>query len=119
MDRTERRTVNEFSCAVDINAQHAVAHLSGDLDMTGDHGLIERLRPIATAGRDLVVDLAGIDFFGTAGLWALDELNRHALAAGGSIRLSAPPAPVRRLLAVTGSPYRFDILEQSPPAPQS
>jgi anti-sigma B factor antagonist len=103
--------VNRFTCALDIDDRHAVAHLNGDLDMTTVQCLVERLRPIATAGRDLVVDLAGIDFFGTAGLRALDELDRHALAAGGSIRLSQPPALVCRLLAVTGSANRFAIAE--------
>jgi anti-anti-sigma regulatory factor len=56
-------------------------------------------------------------FFGTAGLVALDELDRHATAAGGSIRLSQLPAPVRRLLAMTGSANRFDILEHGSDSP--
>jgi anti-sigma B factor antagonist len=109
-----------FTCAVDIDDQHAVAHLNGELDMSTVRCLVERLRPIAAAGRDLVVDLAGISFFGTAGLGALDELDRYATAAGGSIRLSHVPALVWRLLAVTGSANRFDILEQKPnlPAPR-
>lgn len=106
-----------FTCAVDIDDQHAVAHLIGELDMTTAHCLVERLRPIATAGRDLVVDLAGISFLGTAGLAALDELDRSATAAGGSIRLSRLPALVWRLFAVTGSANRFDILEPRPNLP--
>jgi anti-anti-sigma factor len=106
-----------FTCAVHIDDQHAVAHLIGELDMTTAHFLVERLRPIATAGRDLVVDLAGISFFGTAGLGALDELDHYATAAGGSIRLSHLPALVWRLFAVTGSANRFDILEPKPNLP--
>ena len=110
-------TMNIFTCALDIDEQHAVAYLNGELDMNTVHCLVDRLRPVATAGRDIVIDLAGIDFFGTAGLMALDELDRHATAAGGSIRLSQLPAPVRRLLAVTRSANRFDIVDHGSDLP--
>jgi anti-anti-sigma factor len=110
-------TMNIFTCALDIDEQHAVAYLNGELDMNTVHCLVDRLRPVATAGRDIVIDLAGIDFFGTAGLMALDELDRHATAAGGSIRLSQLPAPVRRLLAVTRSANRFEILDHGSDLP--
>jgi anti-anti-sigma factor len=105
--------LKRFTCTVDIDAQHAVAHLNGELDMTTVHCLVQRLRPIATAGRDLVIDLRGISFFGTAALGALDELDRYATAAGGSVLLSHLPGLVWRLLAVTGSANRFDILDQT------
>lgn len=100
-----------FTCAVDIDEQRAVAYLNGELDMSTAQCLVDRLRPVAMAGRDLVVDLAGISFFGTAALTALAELDRHATAAGGSVRLSQLPAPVRRLLAVTGTADHFGILQ--------
>jgi anti-anti-sigma factor len=103
-----------FTCTVDIDEQRAVAYLNGELDMSTAQCLVDRLRPVALAGRDLVVDLAGISFFGTAALTALAELDRRATAAGGSIRLSQLPAPVWRLLAVTGTADRFDILQQRP-----
>jgi anti-anti-sigma factor len=102
-----------FTCTVDIDEQRAVAYLNGELDMSTAHCLVDRLRPVAMAGRDLVVDLARISFFRTAALTALAELDLRATAAGGSIRLSQLPAPVWRLLAVT-SADRFDILEHHP-----
>jgi anti-anti-sigma factor len=105
-------TLRIFTCMVDIDDQHAVAHLNGELDMDTALCLVQRLRPIATAGRDLVIDLGGISFFGTAALGALDELDRYASAAGGSILLSHLPALVWRLLGVTGWANRFDILEK-------
>ena len=52
-----------FTCALDIDEQHAVARLNGELDMNTVHCVIDRLLPVVTAGRDLVVDLAGINFF--------------------------------------------------------
>jgi len=79
--------------------------------------LVEPLGPLATAGRDVVVDFSGIDFFGTAGLTALADLQRRATAAGGSMRLSQLPAPVWRLLAITGMADRFDIVADGLDAP--
>ena len=99
---------------MDIDEQRAVAYLNGERDMSTAQCLVDRLRPVAMAGRDLVVDLAGISFFGTAALTALAELDRRATAAGGSIWLSQLPAPVWRLLAVTGTADRFDILQHRP-----
>jgi anti-sigma B factor antagonist len=103
-----------FTCAVDIDEQCAVAYLNGELDMSTAPCLVERLRPIAMAGRDLVVDLSGISFFGASALTALAELERRATAAGGSIRLSQLPTPVWRLLAATGNADRFDIVQHRP-----
>ncbi|WP_431239828.1 STAS domain-containing protein [Mycolicibacterium aichiense] len=100
-----------FTCALHSDEQHAVAYLRGELDMSTVHCLIERLRPVAPAGRDLVIDLAGVTFFGAAGLVALDELDSRATAAGGSIRLAQLPAPVWRLLAATGTTNRFGIVQ--------
>lgn len=103
-----------FTCAVDIDGQRAVAYLSGELDMSTTQCLVDRLRAVAMVGGDLVIDLADVSFFGTAALTALAQLDRHAAAAGGAIRLSKLPAPVWRLLAVTGTTDRFGILEERP-----
>ena len=100
-----------FTCAIRVDEQRAIAYLRGELDMSTVPCLIDRLRPVATAGRDLVVDFAGVTFFGAAGLVALDELDHHATAAGSSIRLAQLPSPVWRLLAVTGTTNRFDIVQ--------
>jgi anti-sigma B factor antagonist len=98
-----------FSCTVDLDEQCAVAHLNGELDKSNVGCLTARLRPLAAAGRDMVVDLSGLSFFGTAGLTALANLQWHAAMAGGSVRLAGLPAPVRRLLAVTGTQDWFTI----------
>jgi anti-sigma B factor antagonist len=105
-------TMEIFTCAVEIDEQRAVAYLNGELDMSTVPGLLDRLQPVAMAGRDLVVDLAGISFFGTAALTALAELDRHATASGGSIQLSHLPAPVWRVLVLTGTADRFRILQE-------
>jgi anti-sigma B factor antagonist len=104
------RRMNIFSCGVDFHGECAVAYLRGELDSCTVEHLVDRLCPLAMAGQDIVVDLSGLQFVATAGLTALDELERHASAAGGSIRLTDPPPPMRRVLAVTGMRDRFHIV---------
>jgi len=65
--------MNIFSCSVDVDDRCAVVHLNGELDMSTVPRLVEPLRPLATAGRDMLVDFSGIDFFGTVGLTALAD----------------------------------------------
>jgi anti-sigma B factor antagonist len=102
--------MNIFTCTVDFDNESAVAHLSGELDMSTVACLVDRLCPLAAMGRDIVVDLSGLSFLGTAGVVAFCELQRSATAAGGSVRLSEVPTPARRALAVTGMQDRFTIV---------
>jgi anti-anti-sigma factor len=101
--------MDNFSCTVNSAGRCAVAHLNGELDMSNVGRLTDRLKPLAMAGRDVVVNFSGLSFFGTAGLAALDELDRHATAAGGSIRLTEVPAAVWRVLSLTGTRDRFHV----------
>ena len=104
------RRMNIFSCGVDFHDECAVAYLRGELDMSSVPALFDRLCPLAKDGQDMVVDLSGLQFVATAGLTTLAELERAACAAGGSIRLTKLPAPMWRVLAVTGMRDRFHII---------
>lgn len=77
--------------------------LDGELDMATAPGLDSDVRPLAEAGRDLVVDLAELRFCGCAGLTLFVRWRSRAAAAGGSLCLVAPARIVRRLLTVTGT----------------
>jgi anti-anti-sigma factor len=102
--------MHKFCCTVDFDGQCAVALLTGELDMSNVQSLVDRLRPVVMTGRHLVVDFADVRFFGSAGLDALAELQERAAAAGGSVRLAEPSAPVRRLLNIAGMTDRFTIV---------
>src|SRR5271155_4019188 len=86
----------------DIQAQGrlAVVLVDGELDVATAPGLAEQLAPLAEAGRDLVVDLAGVRFCDCAGLSLFLRVQKQATAAGGSLHLTAPTAQVRRLIIV-------------------
>lgn len=98
-----------FSCAVVFTGDCPVAYLDGELDMSTVKCLVDRLTPLATAGFDIIVNLAGLTFLGTAGLLAMAELQRATDAAGGSVLLAEPPTLVWRVLAVAGMKDRFTI----------
>jgi anti-sigma B factor antagonist len=102
------------SCTVLFSDNRAVAHLHGELDAYSVRCLRARLMPIAMTGRDIVIDLNGVDFVDTAGLVALIDLQREARRAGGSLRLTKPPRPLRRLLQLAGIKNVFTIVDHVP-----
>lgn len=102
------------SCTVLFSDNRAVAHLHGELDACTVICLRSRLMPIAMAGRDIIINLARLDFVDTAGLVALIDLQREAHRAGGSLRLTKPPRPLRRLLALAGINELFTIVDHVP-----
>jgi anti-anti-sigma factor len=105
--------IDLFSCRIVVDDEAVIVYLNGEIDMCTVESLVDRLCPLAAAGNDIIMDLSGLSFLGTAGLGAFFELQKHATTAGGSMRLSAVPAPVWRLLAVTGMRDRFTIVEHT------
>lgn len=91
-----------------------VAYLHGELDACSATCLRARLTPVAMAGRDIVVDPAGLSFIDTAGVIALVDLLRVATTAGGSLRLTKPPRLLRRLLALAGINDVFAVVDHVP-----
>jgi anti-sigma B factor antagonist len=102
-----------FSCTVDTDDRRAVVYLNGELDQSTVNSLIDRLRPLAEAGQDVLVDFSALTFCGTAGIAALAEVERHTTEAGGSMRLSKLPAPLWRVLSVTGMRDRFTVVDRT------
>ncbi|MEA2484618.1 MAG: hypothetical protein QOC55_2565 [Thermoleophilaceae bacterium] len=102
------------SCTVLLSDNHAVARLHGELDACTVSCLTARLMPIAMTGRDTIIDVAGLDFVDTAGVVALIDVQREARRAGGSLRLTKPPRPLRRLLHLAGIEGQFTIVDHVP-----
>lgn len=83
-----------FSWVVELDRNHAVAYLDGELPLNRVDDLQIILAPLATSGRKVTVNLEGVRFLGSAGIAALAELQRIAATAGGSLRLAAVPDDV-------------------------
>lgn len=58
--------------------------------------------PLAKAGSDIIVNLSGVRYMGSAGQRALRELQRDATEAGGSVSLTDVPDLVSELLGAAG-----------------
>ena len=100
------------SCTVLFNDNRALTYLHGELDACSVSCLRARLIPVAMTGRDIVIDVAGLDFVDTAGVVALIDLQREARRAGGSLRLTKLPRRLRRLLQIAGMKHKFTIVDQ-------
>ena len=59
----------------------------------------------------IVVDLLRVTFMDCSSLGVLAEVQRHAVAAGGSVRLAAPSEPALRILTLTGLERSFPVFD--------
>lgn len=76
--------------------------LRGTLDVTTAHRLRAALAELIHAGyRDVVLDLAELDFLAAAGLGVLIDSHTALQAAGGGLTLSNLPRTVQRVLSIT------------------
>ncbi len=78
-----------------------VVALRGELDVMDAASVVAQLSGVATRGRVVIVDLAGLDFIDSSGIAALVRVRRNARHAGGDLLLAAPQRQVLRVLAVT------------------
>jgi anti-sigma B factor antagonist len=85
---------------IQVHAQRAVVVVDGELDVGTAPALELELTPLAEAGRDLILDLAGVRFCDCAGLSLFLRVQKHAAAAGGSLQLAAAVKAVSRLITM-------------------
>jgi len=79
----------------------AVVALRGELDIADAASVGAALTAVAARGRELIVDLAGLEFIDCSGLTALLLARKQARKAGGDLLLAAPQDQVLRVLAAT------------------
>ena len=89
-----------LSWDIQAHGRLAVVLVDGELDVATAPGLGEELTPLAEAGRDLVLDLAGVRFCDCTGLSLFLRVQKQAAACGGSLHLTAATVQVRRLVTV-------------------
>jgi anti-sigma B factor antagonist len=80
---------------------HAVVVLRGELDVTEAANVAASLAVAAASGRDVIVDLEGLEFIDSSGLAALVLARQHARRAGFDLLLAAPQPQVARMLTLT------------------
>ena len=92
-------------CTVDLTTREgdglAVAVLRGELDVAYAASVAASLAAIAASQREIIVDLAGLEFIDSSGVAALVRARTRARHAGGDLLLAAPQRQVLRVLAIT------------------
>ena len=92
-------------CSVDLMIREsdgqAVVVLRGELDVAAAVRVVAEITVVAARERDIVVDLAGLEFIDSSGVAALVRARNHARHAGGDLLLAAPREQVLRVLALT------------------
>jgi anti-sigma B factor antagonist len=88
---------------VERHDDRAVVHLSGEVDLATCPQLRDVLAGLIDGGiYHLVVDLEQVSFLDSSGIGVLMGAHRRIREHGGSLRLTAPSAHVRRVLELTG-----------------
>jgi anti-sigma B factor antagonist len=78
-----------------------VVALRGELDVTDAASVAAALTPVAAREREIIIDLAGLEFIDSSGLAALVLVRKHARHVGGDLILAGPQREVLRVLTVT------------------
>lgn len=79
----------------------STVELSGDIDAMAAPEVWKRLLTLPTE-TDVVVDLSGVGFLGSAGLTVLIELRQLLADAGAVLYLTGAPPVIRRVMALVG-----------------
>jgi anti-anti-sigma factor len=91
-----------------LDRSYVVVHPPAELDEITAPAFAERLRAIE-GNTDIVVDLRGLRFCGSAAISMLLDAERHAAAHDCTLTLSSPPPLLDRLLDICGLAEHFDI----------
>lgn len=84
-----------------VDDRQIVAVLRGELDVTEAASVAASLAVAADTGRDVIVDLEGLEYIDSSGLAALARARQHARRAGFDLLLAAPQRRVLRMLTIT------------------
>lgn len=87
---------------VALVGDHPTVVLSGELDMASAPLLRRHLEPVVARGGDVVIDLAGVDFLGCAGLAVLMDAARGLAERGGRLRLRSARPIIATTIAILG-----------------
>ena len=100
---------DHFSARVSEDAGEVVVALEGELDLASVDEAKATIRAACERGDgSVVVNLRGLEFFGSVGLRSLVEVSQEATGSGRRLTL-VPNDNVRRLLDIAGVSERFDI----------
>ncbi|MEV4565031.1 STAS domain-containing protein [Nonomuraea sp. NPDC049419] len=83
--------------------------VGGELDSTNERGLESFVHEHHRPGQDLILDLGGLTFIDSRGLYLLLRLDAAVRERGGALRLAAVQDAPARVLRISGAWPAFDI----------
>ncbi|MCE7981239.1 MAG: anti-sigma factor antagonist [Caldilinea sp. CFX5] len=87
-----------------------VLKIAGRIDSHSVQRLRQQLALSASGpGKNIILDLAGVDFIDSSGLAAIVHGMKQCRAVGGDLRLCKPPQAVRMVLELTRLDKALDI----------
>ena len=93
--------------------QVAIVRLKGELDGSNYKDLQARVDEIIDGDtNNIVIDMSGLNFMGSAGLRALHTSAKSAKEKGGSVKLLKPSDAARRVLKTLGFDQFFDVYDE-------
>ncbi len=96
-----------------------IVRAMGEIDLSTaaeiDHAVAVAL-DLAGASATVVLDLTGVTFFGSAGVWALVRARRECAGRGTALVVTAGPA-VRRILRITHLDELLTVVASGESAP--
>ena len=104
-----------FGLTTLYSGRQVVVALRGEVDMLTAPTFACVLDALFDAGRrDIVVDVAELDFMDASGLRAIGPMSNRLHDGGGVLTIRSPSPIVRRILDITGM---GDLIEPGPPDP--
>lgn len=93
------------------NVPVTILHVSGDLDSKSYLELEAKAGSIIDGGvKNILLDLSGVGFMGSAGLRAMHGIsNKLKSAGGGQLKLLKPSEAVSRVMKTLGFDQFFDV----------
>jgi anti-sigma B factor antagonist len=86
---------------------------TGELDIGGAQSAEDVLRRVESDGAPtLTIDLRGLTFMDSTGLRMLVAADKRAHEAGRTLRIVRGPAPVQRILDLTGLGDKLPIVDE-------
>ena len=93
----------QFTCRTTLDHGQAVVEVSGELDMCTAPELSRSLAGVLDQRpHDVTLDLADVDFIDSTGLTLLVRTSNAQQRHEGTLHLSSPTPPVRRVLEIVG-----------------
>jgi anti-sigma B factor antagonist len=87
-----------------------VLTMTGDVDGSNYYQMVEAVERALRAGsKQLIMDLSGVPFMSSAGLWAMQMIIVQVTSARGKLAVCGPVDAVRRLMDMSGFSHALDI----------